>query len=307
VSGGFGELYWILLQVLAWVFSRAPELVARCGTDAREDRRHAEGLVLPRDGRPVKVPPVEMPGRPRSTLTIALAVALRRATTRTVSSDSSDQVQGGLGIEQEEEPPLPAGFSLAVPPTPSVKFEFDTIDAAEDEIVGRFRRGELVVIGRFMGLGARVPIPVDDLFDAQIDWDRNCIVGKAPDRWWKGPPRWWSDVLVERLAVLRLWPPDMGPPQTELLSTTETTAPTPTVRPPSKAVREMLAKYDELVEANQDFANKMAGAQHKQILADLNITGERLPANYSYTTYRRAVRLWRRDGKPFRPKKSSGC
>jgi hypothetical protein len=313
MSGRFDDLYWTLLQVLAWVFLRDPELVARCGTDVHEDRRHAEEVVLPQDGRPTKVL-VEMPGRPPSTLMIAL-VAAQRGATETAFPGSPDQVRGGsgAGIEQKAEPPLPQGFSSAVPPTSSAKFKFETMETAEDEIAGRFRRGELGVIGRFMGRDARVQIPADQLLDAQIDWDRSCIFGKAPPRLWMGPPRWWSDVLIERLVVLRLWPPDMEPPRTvvsavsESPPTTKTTAPTPTVRPQSEAVREMLAKYDELVEANQDFASKMARAQHKQILTALKITDARLPAGYSYTTYRRAVRVERRDGKAFRRKKSSGC
>jgi hypothetical protein len=312
MSGGFDEPYRSLLQVLAWVCSRDPALVARCGAGGSDDRRHAEEHVVPRDGSPTKVV-VEMPAPRPSTWTIALAATLRGAM-GTASPGFPDQVRGGSGaeIEQEAEPPLPQGFSLAVPPTPSIKFKFETMKAAEDGIAWRFRRGELGVIGRIMGRDARVPIPRDELLDAQIDWDFSRIVGKSPSRRWSDVP-WWNDVLVEGLVVVRLWPPDMEPPRavvsaaSESPPTTETTAPTPTVRPLRQGAREMLAKYDELVAADPDFASETGSAQYQQVLKELKITGENLPHGYSYDTFLDVIRAWRRDGKPFRRKKSSGC
>lgn len=84
--------------------------------------------------------------------------------------------------------------------------------------------------------------------------------------------------------------------------TAETTAPAAGARPVRKAVRAMMAKYDELVAVDPDFGSKSGVAQHRAVLRGLNIPigREALPSGYSYDTYLRAVRKCRRDGELLR-------
>jgi hypothetical protein len=214
MTDGFEAPYWTLLQGLAWVFLGDPELVARCGATA-PDRQFGKAQILP-DG--TKIVSLTSPARP-STLTIDVAAAARGAGVSATTVTT---------VGAENEPRLPEGVRPAVPAAASKQFEkaeFQTREAAQNEILRRFRSGELPISGRRQGRGLREVIPVLERVDIELDWDHGRGSGKGPDQQW-------DDLRGERAAWLRLWPAPILGAESSGAAADETLPKTPGPPPP---------------------------------------------------------------------------
>jgi len=188
MTDGFEASYWTLLQGLAWVFLGDPKLVARCGAGAPE-RQFGQEQTLPNGTKIVLLTSPDPP----STLTIDVAAAARGAAASATTVTT---------VGAENEPRLPDGVRPAVPAAASKQFEkaeFQTREAAQNEILRRFRSGELPISGRRQGRGLHEVIPVLERVDIELDWDHGRGRRKDPDQQW-------DDLRGERDAWLRLWP-----------------------------------------------------------------------------------------------------
>ncbi len=135
---GFDEPYWNALQLLGWVYLRAPDVVSLCSDDAGEVRWHfQEAEILGEEGNIERASFEATPPKP-STLTIELYATTSDGTAR----------------------------------------PFAKMQKAEEDIRRKLQEGAITPTGRPARTGARQNILGLDWIDLRIDFDLGSAVDK---------------------------------------------------------------------------------------------------------------------------------